>query len=102
MSHFDRHQKQREFRLQLEREFPEFELVKWYAQFRELKASYPDTVLLYRLGDFYETFDDDAKLVAELLELGGRNLQGVQHALANIHELAQGWQVVVLNSLNST
>jgi hypothetical protein len=41
MSHFDRHEKQREFRLQLEREFPEFELVKWYAQYREIKAAYP-------------------------------------------------------------
>ncbi len=69
MSHFDRHQKQREFRLQLEREFPDFELLAWYSQFRELKAGHPDTVLLYRLGDFYETFDDDAKLVADLLDV---------------------------------
>ena len=69
MSHFERHQKQREFRLQLEREFPDFELLAWYSQFRELKAAYPDTVLLYRLGEFYETFDDDAKLVADLLDV---------------------------------
>jgi len=69
MSHFERHQKQREFRLQLEREFPDFDLLAWYSQFRELKAGHPDTVLLYRLGDFYETFDDDAKLVADLLEI---------------------------------
>jgi DNA mismatch repair protein MutS len=69
MSHFERHQKQREFRLQLEREFPDFELLAWYSQFRELKAGYPDAVLLYRLGDFYETFDDDAKLVADLLDV---------------------------------
>ena len=69
MSHFERHQKQRDFRLQLEREFPDFELLAWYSQFRELKAGHPDTVLLYRLGDFYETFDDDAKLVADLLDV---------------------------------
>ncbi|MEO7908103.1 MAG: DNA mismatch repair protein MutS [Roseiflexaceae bacterium] len=69
MSHFERNQKQREFRLQLEREFPDFELLAWYSQFRELKAGHPDTVLLYRLGDFYETFDDDAKLVADLLDV---------------------------------
>jgi DNA mismatch repair protein MutS len=69
MNQFDRHQKQREFRLQLEREFPDFELVNWYKQYRELKAAHPDSVLLYRLGDFYETFDDDAKLVADLLEV---------------------------------
>ena len=46
MSHFERHQKQREFRLQLEREFPDFDLLAWYSQFRELKAGHPDTVLL--------------------------------------------------------
>jgi DNA mismatch repair protein MutS len=69
MTHFERHQKQRELRLQLEREFPDYELLAWYSQFRELKANHPDTVLLYRLGDFYETFDDDAKLVADLLDV---------------------------------
>ena len=69
MTHFDRHQKQRQFRLDLEREFPDLDLLAWYTQFRELKAAYPDTVLLYRLGDFYETFDDDAKLVADLLDV---------------------------------
>src|SRR5690349_9131148 len=69
MSQFDRRQQQRELRAQLDREFPDFELVKWYIQYRELKAAHPDTVLLYRLGDFYETFDDDAKLIADLLEV---------------------------------
>ncbi|HEU4324612.1 MAG TPA: DNA mismatch repair protein MutS [Roseiflexaceae bacterium] len=38
-------------------------------QYRELKASCPDAVLFYRMGDFYEAFDDDAKLCAELLEV---------------------------------
>lgn len=41
----------------------------WYKQYQQLKAENPDTILLYRMGDFYELFDDDAKLVAELLEL---------------------------------
>ncbi|HEX9371494.1 MAG TPA: DNA mismatch repair protein MutS, partial [Roseiflexaceae bacterium] len=69
MSQFDRRTQQRALRAQLDREFPDLELLNWYIQFRELKAAHPDTVLLYRLGDFYETFDDDAKLVAELLEV---------------------------------
>ena len=30
-------------------------------QYLEIKAQYPDTILLFRLGDFYETFDDDAE-----------------------------------------
>lgn len=58
---------QRSLRHQLQQEFPELELHDWYVQFRALKASCPDAVLFYRLGDFYETFDDDAKLAAEKL-----------------------------------
>ena len=38
-------------------------------QYLELKARYPDTILFFRLGDFYETFDDDAKLVARELQI---------------------------------
>ncbi len=38
-------------------------------QYLELKQRYPDTVLFFRLGDFYETFDDDAKLVAAELQI---------------------------------
>ena len=33
------------------------------------KEQYPNTILFYRLGDFYEMFFDDAKLVAKELEL---------------------------------
>lgn len=54
---------------QLQREFPGLSLHKWYMQFRALKASQPDAVLFYRLGDFYECFDDDAKLIAALLDV---------------------------------
>ncbi|MGB4862782.1 MAG: DNA mismatch repair protein MutS [Tepidiformaceae bacterium] len=38
-------------------------------QYLELKQRYPDTILFFRLGDFYETFDDDAKLVANELHI---------------------------------
>ena len=37
-------------------------------QYLEIKRRYPDAIVLFRLGDFYETFDDDAQLVAR--ELG--------------------------------
>ena len=37
--------------------------------FVELKRQYPQTVLLYRLGDFYETFFQDAQTVSRELEL---------------------------------
>lgn len=45
------------------------ELHEWYRQFQKLKAQNPDAILLYRLGDFYEAFDDDAKLIAQLLDV---------------------------------
>src|SRR5438034_1091228 len=36
-------------------------------QYRSLKERYPDHVLLFRLGDFYETFFEDAELAAALV-----------------------------------
>jgi len=38
-------------------------------QYRDIKAQYPDAVVFYRLGDFYEMFGDDAKLTSKELEL---------------------------------
>jgi len=38
-------------------------------QYLELKQRFPETILFFRLGDFYETFDDDAKLVARELAI---------------------------------
>lgn len=36
-------------------------------QYASVKAKYPDTILLFRMGDFYETFDEDAKTTARVL-----------------------------------
>jgi len=38
-------------------------------QYLEIKRQYPDAILFFRLGDFYETFDDDARLTAETLDI---------------------------------
>ncbi|SCW27404.1 DNA mismatch repair protein MutS [Ruminococcaceae bacterium YRB3002] len=38
-------------------------------QYYELKLTLPDTIIFYRLGDFYEMFFDDAIFVSRLLEL---------------------------------
>ncbi len=38
-------------------------------QYLEIKKSYPDTILFYRVGDFYEMFFEDAHLGAKELEL---------------------------------
>ena len=38
-------------------------------QYLELKKRFPDAILMFRLGDFYETFDDDAILVSSELNI---------------------------------
>ena len=38
-------------------------------QYLDIKHSYPDAIVLFRLGDFYETFDDDARLASQELEI---------------------------------
>ena len=38
-------------------------------QYLEVKKNYPDHILMYRLGDFYEMFFDDAKTVSRELDL---------------------------------
>lgn len=36
-------------------------------QYNKIKESHPDSVLLFRMGDFYETFDEDAKIASKVL-----------------------------------
>ncbi len=53
-------------------------------QYMELKNKYPDAILLFRVGDFYETFGSDANAIADLLgiTLTKRNNGGSDIALA--------------------
>src|SRR5512146_1186254 len=38
-------------------------------QYLEIKRRFPQAIVFFRLGDFYETFDEDAQLVARELEI---------------------------------
>src|SRR4051794_35956548 len=64
-------------------------------QYLQLKDRFPDTILLFRLGDFYETFDADAELAARLLDimLTGRDMgKGKRVPMAGIpHHAAEGY-----------
>jgi DNA mismatch repair protein MutS len=64
-------------------------------QYLRLKSRYPDAILFFRLGDFYETFDDDAKLIAKELEitLTGRDMgQGQRVPMAGVpYHAVQGY-----------
>ena len=45
------------------------ELTPMKRQYLEIKQQHPDCLLFFRLGDFYEMFDDDAKLASRELDL---------------------------------
>ena len=47
----------------------EDKLTPMVRQYNQIKAQYPDHLLLYRMGDFYETFNDDAKLASRVLDI---------------------------------
>ena len=53
-------------------------------QYNEIKGKYPDTLLLIRVGDFYETFNDDARKASKTLGiiLTKRSNGGSDDALA--------------------
>ncbi len=36
-------------------------------QYGKIKENYPDTILLFRMGDFFETFEDDARIASKVL-----------------------------------
>ena len=36
-------------------------------QYDQIKSGYPDSILLFRMGDFYETFGEDAIITSKLL-----------------------------------
>ncbi len=38
-------------------------------QYLRIKAEHPDSLLFYRMGDFYELFYEDAKKAADLLDI---------------------------------
>jgi DNA mismatch repair protein MutS len=38
-------------------------------QYLRIKRKYPDAIVLFRLGDFYETFDEDARIASRELEI---------------------------------
>jgi len=83
-----------------------------HKQYQEIKERYRDAILLFRIGDFYETFDDDARLMSR--ELGivltskpmGKNvrvpLAGVPHHSLERHLrrlIARGHRVAICEQL---
>ena len=38
-------------------------------QYLRIKSEHPEEILLFRMGDFYETFDDDARVISKQLDI---------------------------------
>ncbi|MEM7229065.1 MAG: DNA mismatch repair protein MutS [Planctomycetota bacterium] len=77
-------------------------------QYRRFKAQHPECVLFFRMGDFYEMFDEDAKTVHEVLGLTltqrstGIPMAGVPHHAAENYIarlLGQGYRVAVCDQI---
>ncbi len=57
-------------------------------QYREMKEAHPECVLFFRMGDFYEMFDEDARIVSKAIGLtltqrgNGLDMAGVPHHAA--------------------
>ena len=58
-------------------------------QYNQIKSKYPDALLLFRVGDFYETFGEDAVKAAHTLDIVLTN----RHNSAERSELATAWVV---------
>lgn len=43
--------------------------VSIHRQWQQIKTTYPDAILLFRIGDFYEAFEQDAEIVANTLDV---------------------------------
>lgn len=84
-------------------------------QYREIKEKHPDTILFFRIGDFYETFERDAELISRELEIvltsrskSGDNripLAGVPYHAADgyIAKLVgKGYKVAVVDQVGDT
>ncbi len=65
-------------------------------QYRSFKGQYPDAILLFHIGDFYETFGADAELVSRELDIAltsrSRDRSGNRIPLAGVpHDAAGGY-----------
>jgi len=84
-------------------------------QYLEIKRQHPDSILFFRLGDFYETFDEDAEITARELDivltsrpvgggtrvpLAGIPYHAVENYLARLIE--KGYHVAICEQIGET
>ncbi len=84
-------------------------------QYLEIKQRHADAILLFRIGDFYEAFDDDARLIARELDIvltskpmgrsGRVPLAGIPHHSLERHLatlIARGHRIAICEQLTAT
>ena len=47
----------------------DIKITPWLEQYKSFKEDYPDALLLFRMGDFYEMFFDDARQASQVLDI---------------------------------
>ncbi len=83
------------------------ELTPMMRQYHEAKARYPDAILFFHLGDFYETFFEDAEIVARELDIvltkrDGHPMAGVPVRKADVYIqrlLRKGYKVALCDQV---
>ena len=84
----------------------EIVLTPMMKQFLDLKAQHPDAVMLFRCGDFYETYSTDAIVASEILGItltkraNGKG-KTIEMAGFSIH-ISRNWFVPESVSLSAT
>lgn len=71
LSAFNKHAKKYNLSAEKEQTEPATDnsIPEWLREYNGLKSKYLNTIAFYQVGDFYETFDEDAKTVAKHLDL---------------------------------
>ncbi len=53
-------------------------------QYQSIKVKYPDAILLFRIGDYYKTFDEDAKIVEKQLGISLKKVSQTSYIKATV------------------
>src|SRR5579871_609498 len=71
------------------------------AQYLQIKHQYPDAILFFRMGDFYELFDEDAQIASRELEIALTKREfgrGERAPMAGVpHHAADGYIARLVN-----
>ena len=71
-----------------------------FQQYLLIKSEYEDCLLFFRMGDFYETFEEDAIVASEVLGITLTKRANGAAASTNFKTIEDGYTIIKLNSIN--